>query len=222
MNTISFAMGARGDFLSQFFWGTDLDPVYKSDGHADYKKCHRVGNISHDAAGTHLFIDYDINDNEMITFFMWDKVVSTSAWKKTHNNDLLDQFTKIYFTMLESWQENNKFRKCSYDRVINFQDIFNIDIMSQHYLAVTGNAVDQARLDFLHNTNCIQQEKFNSTTNKNTVKLAHMLFKFEILNNLTQEQRKWSIVDLIVSNSTVDDKLEKLASLLNFSNYKMK
>lgn len=230
-NTISYVMGARGDFLSEFLWNDDFSLQYKSNGY-NYKKYHhmtakRMDLEFNSKSNIHLFIDYNIDDNLPITFYMWEKTLFNSTWKDDFRQvydktNFLDKFIKAYFTMIDSWNENLELKKDKYTRIINFQDFYDIDKMKEHYYQITGNNITQDRINFLENTNLIQLDTFNKSINLHIVKVAHMVFKFETIYDLTEDQRNWSIVDLIKKNLYISDLIDELENKLVLLNYNLK
>jgi len=214
IRTISYVMGARGDFLSNFLWNQDPSAAYTHKS-CRYQKFHapRPSRI----CTKDLFIDYTFESNEMITFFMWDKTIKRMH---TQNTDFWN-FTKIYFTMIDSWNANAQIRTENFAHTIDFKDFFNVDRMIAFYQEVNNQAPSQLQIQFLIDDNQTQQDRFKHNIEFHPARIAHKIFEFESVNNLNQDLRLWSIVDLWNKYTTCC--LEFLCDLdqcLLLSNYK--
>jgi hypothetical protein len=212
--SISYCMGARGDFLSNFLWNPTPGKAYTHQSF-NYIKFHGPRlNRNHIKD---LFIDYTIESNEMITFFMWDKTLKNI----NPPNDNFWNFTKIYFTMLDSWKINEQMRVEQFAHTLDFKDFFNIDRMIMFYQEVNGKSPSLSQIQFVIDDNQTQQDRFKQNIIFHPARIAHKIFEFELINNLRQESRLWSIVDLW--NRYTDPCaafLHELDQCLVLSNYK--
>ena len=182
-------MGARGDFLSNYLWNPNPIESYV------HKSCNYIKFHTHNdnlAFDPSIFIDYDMDSNEMITLFMWDKTVK----KDFESIDEFENFTKIYFTMLDSWIINQAMRKDEFTHKLNFRDLFDEDFMINFFLEVNGTAPSDYQIKFLQQDNKKQQTEFAQKIKLHSTRIAHKIFEFEKTNGLTDNQRLWSIVDL--------------------------
>jgi hypothetical protein len=207
-------MGARGDFLSNFLWNQDPTAAYT---HKPFRYTKFHSPRSTRICTKDLFIDYNIESNEMITFFMWDKTVRDMH---SPNNDFWN-FTKIYFTMIDSWNTNKQIRTEIFTHTINFKDFFNVDCMIAFYQEVNGKVPSQSQIKFLVDDNQKQQDRFKHNIEFHPARIAHKIFEFECVHNLNQDSRLWSIVDLWQKHTTsCPEFLRELDQCLTLSNYK--
>ena len=152
--SISYVMGARGDFLSNYLWNPNPIGLYKHSSHY-YVKFHIPDDIS--IFNKSIFIDYGIDGNEMITLFMWDKTTK----KEFHSTNEFENFTKIYFTMLDSWETNRAMGNDTFTHRLNFRDLFDKDFMINFFQEVNETTPSDNQIKFLRQDNERQQTAFD-------------------------------------------------------------
>jgi hypothetical protein len=104
---------------------------------------------------------------------------------------------------------------------LDFKDFFNIDRMIMFYQEVNGKSPSLSQIQFVIDDNQTQQDRFKQNIIFHPARIAHKIFEFELINNLRQESRLWSIVDLW--NRYTDPCaafLHELDQCLVLSNYK--
>lgn len=212
--SISYAGGARGDFLSNYLWNPAPLAAYHHTGY-QYTKLHRPYDITQFCPS--IFIDYDIHSNEMISFFNWDKALIKQGFLSANE---FDNFTKIYFTMVDSWQFTQQVRADHFTFRLNFCDLFNEKFMQNFYKQVNGTWPSEQQLEFLVHDNQRQMAAYETNIEFHVASVAHRLFRFELSHGLCDHQRKWSIDDFWNQHPVVNEQfLQELDSLLDPQGY---
>ena len=201
-------MGARGDFLSNFLWNPHtFDKVYCHQAY-NYRKLHNRSDRRDEDRNTEIsiLIDYGADVNKMITFFAWTKRLSISPdFVQTFDpNSDFDKFTKIYFTIINSWQAQQEMRTDTYSHIIDFKNTFDADYMRNFYIQINNREHSPEAMNFLIQDNALQIDMFNSGVTLHPVELADMIWQFEQQHNLKDTQRNWSIVEILKSSKIID------------------
>ena len=97
---------------------------------------------------------------------------------------------KLYYST-KTWHN----QQCSndydvFDHVITFEDTFNIDKMFELYFAFNKKTISKKLKQAVISTN---QRNFVTIPQNHASRIAAAIFNFELENNLTEQQRLWSL-----------------------------
>lgn len=116
----------------------------------------------------------------------------------TRDEYSLETFSDLWCFIKECFEHDTQVDYSLYDYVINFEDTYNTQIMTDLYQKILLNTPSDRELEIFHETNKINNIPLDSNHAASLVKL---ILEQEQLLQVTEEQRRWSIVNIYKSTS---------------------
>lgn len=139
-------------------------------------------------------------DNHVLLFLR--KNVHVQIPNFTRDEYSLETFSKLWFFIKECFEHDTHVDYSLYDYVINFEDTYNLQAMTDMYQAILSDVPSEQEINVFHETNEINNIPLDPN---HAASLVKFILEQEQLLQVTEQQRQWSIVDIY--NNTSKDQL---------------